>query len=62
MRLKVINSTDDHFRGQYLRGSTLEEAIMPLVKAVGDFDVIKIINDRVILQNSNYLIIAEIIK
>jgi len=59
--LRVIKTTDGRFRGLILRGDTLEQAIMPLIEEVGDFTSIKIREERLQLQNSNYTIIAKII-
>lgn len=61
MVIKVVNSTDGHFKGQSFIGSTLEEAIMPLVEHAGLFNI-KITETKVILSNSNYLIVARITK
>ena len=62
MVIKVVNSTDGHFKGQFFSGSTLEEAIMPLIEHAGQFNNIKIMSNKVILSNSNYLIVARIIE
>ena len=62
MVIKVIKSTDAHFIGSVYSGATLDEAIMPLIKAVGDFMDIEIIGDKLVMKNSNYLLIARIIN
>ena len=59
--IRIIKTTDGRFRGLVLSGSTLEQAIMPLIEEVGDFTSIKITEGRLQLQNSNYTIIAKII-
>lgn len=60
MVIKVVNSTDGHFKGHSFSGSTLELAIMPIIEHTGTFDDIKIMETKVILSNSNYCLVARI--
>jgi len=62
MKIKIVRSTDGHFCGMVLSGNTIEEAIMPLVEQLGLFTNIKIIENKLTLQNSNYLITAKILN
>jgi len=62
MQIRIIKSTDGHFCGQVLSGSTIEEAVLPLVERMGESAETIIKDKKITLRTSNYMVVAMIMN